>query len=94
MRGDHTFKFTKYVRALENCRAFAAVYTIMNEYGEIVAQYFVSTKSLKEIQQALRLLAHRYVKMGLEVIVLGNILMSLPSPSFLSVAVNLLISVC
>lgn len=40
---DHTFKIAKFVRDADGYQHYLAVLTIMNELGEVVAQFFTHT---------------------------------------------------
>eukprot|EP00884_Botryococcus_braunii_P003082 jgi/Botrbrau1/12775/Bobra.0238s0013.1 len=53
-RLDWTFRDTKYIRDSSGQRVFKAVFTIMNEFGELVLQLFtVTADNFDEIQSAL-----------------------------------------
>ena len=64
---DHTFRLAKYVRKVDGSRAYLAVLSFKNEYGQIAAYYFTHTTSLLEVEEGLRKLANRYMAAGLAV---------------------------
>lgn len=57
---DHTFKTANYIRDPENGKMYDAVFTIMNEFVQVVGQYMVQTKSWLEIQPAWKQVFERY----------------------------------
>lgn len=53
--GDHTFKIASKIYVMrDGKRVYTSVYTIMNEFREIVVQYICRTKSEKEVKGALQ----------------------------------------
>lgn len=62
--GDHTFKCCKYINTASGEHAFVAVYTLMNEFCQIVGQWFVKSKSLVELTEAFQKLAARFERLG------------------------------
>ena len=63
LRGDHSFKLVKKM-VVEGERPFVAIYSVMNEYSEIVGYWFCRTKSQKELTSALSHIEARYKKFG------------------------------
>ena len=57
---DHTFATAKCVRDANQQTVYKAVLTIVNEYSQLVAQYFTYTTSLHEVRRGLKLLLDRY----------------------------------
>lgn len=64
LAGDHTFRAAKYIRQQGGAKAYEAVYTVMNELGQVVGQWFVHTKSLCEVEESLRKLRERFRRLG------------------------------
>lgn len=60
LSGDHTFKFAQSLRE-GDVRPYPAIFTIVNEYNEVVAQVFVRDGSGATIQPALRALQQRLI---------------------------------
>jgi hypothetical protein len=58
LKGDHSFKVPKYVAKANGERSFDSLYTVTNEYEEVVIQIFALTKSHEEIREHLQ----NYVK--------------------------------
>ena len=57
---DHTFATAKCVRDANQQTVYKAVLTIVNEYSQLVAQYFTYTTSLHELRRGLKLISDRY----------------------------------
>ena len=57
---DHTFWVTKFVRERNGDQFYYAMLTVMNEYAEVIAFYFCTSKSLFEVQEELKLIKARY----------------------------------
>ena len=57
---DHTFKSAKAIRSPDQQPLYKAILTVMNEYSQIVGQWFTHTCSLEEVRPALELIAVRY----------------------------------
>ncbi|KAJ3277737.1 hypothetical protein HDU76_010196, partial [Blyttiomyces sp. JEL0837] len=53
LKGDHYFKISKHVTAINGQRLFRALYTAKNEYHEIRLQNFVQSASFDQIRQPL-----------------------------------------
>lgn len=67
-RFDWTFRTAKYVRNVEGEKVFTGVFTIMNEYGELVLQLFTqSPDNMQEIDAALQRLQQHLVNNNLQV---------------------------
>lgn len=67
-RGDHNFKYTMKLRCPGGGKnQYSAVFTIMNEYGEVVDQQVVESKELLELEPYLEDLQQRLEQLGLEV---------------------------
>jgi hypothetical protein len=63
LRGDHTFKVAK-VPFQDHQRIFQAMYSLMNEYGQILGYWMVNCKSLNEIKKELEMVKRRYTRLG------------------------------
>jgi hypothetical protein len=63
-RGDHNFKYTAKLR---DSGKFSAVFSLMNEYGEIVDQWVTESKEFTELQPHMAELTVRLASFGLEV---------------------------
>lgn len=59
LSGDHTFKIAK-VPCSNFERIFDAMFSVMNEFGQIVGYWMVCSKSLKEIMPELTAIKKRY----------------------------------
>lgn len=57
---DHTFWITKFVRDPDGNQYYQAMMTVMNEYAEVLAFYFCTSKSLNELRSEFELLAKRH----------------------------------
>ena len=49
LSGDHSFKLTKCVLS-DGSRPFTAMYCLMNEYGQVMAWWFTTGTSMKELE--------------------------------------------
>jgi hypothetical protein len=56
--GDHTFKVAK-VPFSGHQRMFEAMWSMLNEHGQVVGYWMVSTKSLWELETELRTVIHQ-----------------------------------
>lgn len=63
LKVDHTFKVAK-VLVADGHRPFEALWTCINEYGQILTQAFVGTKAFDEIKPAFEKLVHRHTVLG------------------------------
>ena len=59
LSADHSHKVAKVV-LIQSERGFDGIYTIMNEFGKVLAFFFVNGTTLYEVEDALRKLDHRY----------------------------------
>ncbi|KAL9536874.1 hypothetical protein MBANPS3_012294 [Mucor bainieri] len=66
LKGDHSFKFPKHMGKIEDSNVFSALYTMTNEYEEIVQQALVPSKSLSYLKHALEMMKDAYVDYGHE----------------------------
>ena len=57
---DHTFKCAKYIRDAQQQPQYKAVLTVMNEFSQIMAQWFTLTTSLEEAREGLVAISRRY----------------------------------
>ncbi|KAI9473378.1 hypothetical protein BDB00DRAFT_879759 [Zychaea mexicana] len=64
LKGDHTFKIIKLTSKLNRQPAFAALYTILNEYEEVRLQFLVPTKSLEHLRYAFDAMRNAYELYG------------------------------
>ncbi|GAQ93169.1 hypothetical protein KFL_013380010, partial [Klebsormidium nitens] len=53
LRGDHTFRSASKVKTAEGGKAYEAVYTVMNEFSQVAAQWMVGDTSFREIEGGL-----------------------------------------
>ena len=58
LSGDHSFKLTKCITS-GGSKPFTAVYCLMNEYGQVVAWWFTTGTSMKELESAISKIKHR-----------------------------------
>lgn len=63
LSGDHSHKVAKVV-LIQGNRVFHGVYTLMNEFGQILGFWFTSGTNLEEVEEALRGVARRYKQHG------------------------------
>jgi hypothetical protein len=56
---DHTFYVCKFGRDGAKLQEYSSLFTVMNEYAEVIAFYFCDTKSLNELSTELNLLNER-----------------------------------
>ncbi|KAL9536765.1 hypothetical protein MBANPS3_012383, partial [Mucor bainieri] len=64
LKGDHSFKFPKHMGKIEDNSVFSALYTMTNEYEEIVQQALVPSKSLSYLKHALEMMNAAYDDYG------------------------------
>jgi hypothetical protein len=64
-RGDHTYQAASRIRSAAGSKDFAAIYSIMNEWGQIVAQWAVGDSSFDEYVHGLQAVIKRYEELGL-----------------------------
>ena len=64
MKIDHTFWVTKFIRENNGDQFYYAMLTVMNEYAEVIAFYFCTSKRLSEVQEEMKLLQDRYNNAG------------------------------
>lgn len=57
---DHTFATARCIRDAKQQSVYKAVLTVVNEYSQLVAQWFTHTTSLFEVKKGLQLLRDRY----------------------------------
>ncbi|GAQ90826.1 hypothetical protein KFL_006900010 [Klebsormidium nitens] len=60
LRGDHTFRSASKVKVQEGGKAYEAMYTVMNGFSKVAAQWMVGDTSFREIEGGLRDLMKRY----------------------------------
>ena len=63
--GDHSHKITKVI-LVEGDRAYGAMYSLMNPYGQVMGWWFTNGTSLEEIKPYIQKLMHRYDLHGFE----------------------------
>jgi len=63
LSGDHSFKLVKTVIA-GGVKAFAAMYCIMNKFGQVAAWWFTTGTGMKELEQSVIKLRRRYDQLG------------------------------
>ncbi|KAL9539173.1 hypothetical protein MBANPS3_010416 [Mucor bainieri] len=61
LKGDRSSKFPKHMGKIEDNNVFSALYTMTNEYEEIVQQALVPSKSLSYLKHALEMMKDAYV---------------------------------
>ena len=64
---DHTFATAKRVRDANQQPVYKAVITVVNEYCQVVAQWFTHTTSLLEVRSGLEKLKERYKDEAIQV---------------------------
>jgi hypothetical protein len=64
---DHTFKAASKVRGRSGEQQWGAIFTVMNEYCQILAQFACPTKSLAEVQGEVASLFQRMQALELQV---------------------------
>ncbi|CEP11895.1 hypothetical protein [Parasitella parasitica] len=64
LKGDHSFKFPKHMAKIEEAGVFTALYTVTNEYEEIVHQVLVPSKSLLYLKHSLQKMKEAYELYG------------------------------
>jgi hypothetical protein len=65
LKGDHSRKTAKFIR-IRNDRVYKSVWSMMNEYNEIVGLWFTVGETNEELAEVLKGLVHRYKMHGLE----------------------------
>ena len=65
LSGDHSFKMTKCIMS-NGSKTFTAMYTLMNEYGQVVAFWFTTGTGMKELEECVKQLKFRYENFGFE----------------------------
>jgi hypothetical protein len=65
LSGDHSHKLTKCIVA-DKAKPFAAMYTMMNEYSEVVAWWFTTGTGMAELEESLNRLRSRYDAQGFD----------------------------
>jgi hypothetical protein len=60
LRNDDNFKLPKYVRRADGSKAFNAMNTTMNEYGEVVSRVLLTGNSHEPLVEPLQRLTQRY----------------------------------
>jgi hypothetical protein len=63
LSGNHSFKLTKSILS-NGTKTFAAMYTLMNEFGQAVAWWFTTGTGMAELEQSMKKLKHRYELLG------------------------------
>lgn len=66
-RGDHTFQAPSRIRSADGGKDFAAVYSIMNEWSQIVGQWAVGDTSFDQYASGLSDVLRRYEELGFQV---------------------------
>uniref|UniRef100_A0A383VCY3 Uncharacterized protein n=1 Tax=Tetradesmus obliquus TaxID=3088 RepID=A0A383VCY3_TETOB len=64
-KGDHNFKFTSHVRK-DGQTVYAAVFTLMNEFNQIMAQYLVEDTSWDALVPKIEATCQRLERLGLD----------------------------
>lgn len=68
-RGDHTFQAASRIRSADGRKDYAAIYSIMNEWSQIVGQWAVGDTSFEQYESGLADVLKRYEDLGYQVIV-------------------------
>lgn len=66
-RGDHTFQAPSRIRSADGGKDFADVYSIMNEWSQIVGQWAVGDTSFDQYASGLSDVLRRYEELGFQV---------------------------
>lgn len=66
LKCDHSFKFPKHIAKIEDAGVFTALFTVTNEYEEIVHQVLVPSKSLIYLKHSLQKMKEAYELYGHE----------------------------
>lgn len=66
LKGDHSFKFSKHMAKIEDTSVFTGLYTMTNEYEEIVQQLLVPSKSLVYLKHSFEKMREAYSDYGHE----------------------------
>lgn len=69
LKGNHSFKFPKHMVKIEGTGVFKALYTITNEYEEMLHQFLVPSKSLIYLKWMLQKMQEAYVLCGHEMLI-------------------------
>lgn len=64
LKGDHSFKFTKHMAKIEDSSVFSTLYTMTNEYEEIVLQALVPSKALSYLKHSFEMMQEAYKDYG------------------------------
>ncbi|GAQ93224.1 hypothetical protein KFL_013720010, partial [Klebsormidium nitens] len=65
-RGDHTFQAPSRIRSAEGRKDYAAIYSIMNEWSQIVGQWAVGDTSFDEYVTGVQDVLKRYADLGFQ----------------------------
>ena len=65
LSGDHSFKLAKTIYS-DGGKPFAAMYSIMNEFGQVVAWWLTDGTQMDELKASIRMLKQRYYSHGFE----------------------------
>ncbi|KAI7878129.1 uncharacterized protein EV154DRAFT_606504 [Mucor mucedo] len=66
LKGDHSFKFPKHMAKIEDTSVFTGLYTMTNEYEEIVHQVLVPSKALSYLKHSFQKMSKAYTDYGHE----------------------------
>lgn len=66
LKGDHSFKFPKHMAKIEETSVFTGLYTVTNEYEEIVQQVLVPSKALSYLRYSFEKMREAYTIYGHE----------------------------
>jgi hypothetical protein len=66
-RGDHTFQAASRIRSADGRKDYVAIYSIMNEWSQIVGQWAVGDTSFEEYATGMRDVLKRYDDLGYQV---------------------------
>ncbi|CAO3620732.1 unnamed protein product [Mucor hiemalis] len=69
LKGDHSFKFPKHMAKIEDTSVFTGLYTMTNEYEEIVQQLLVPSKALVYLKHSFEKMREAYFDYGHEMLV-------------------------
>lgn len=64
LKGDHSFKFPKKMAKIEDVSVFSGLYTVTNEYEEIVLQVLVPSKALAYLRYSFQKMRDAYSYYG------------------------------
>jgi hypothetical protein len=65
LSGDHSFKLAKTIYS-DGGKPFAAMYSIMNEFGQVVAWWLTDGTQMGELKASIQMLKQRYYSHGFE----------------------------